>query len=122
MTMAYAHDFIGGADLAGEVGELPEWEDITLDDCGLCFRVGADETGLCQHCRARLPRVGGCGKALALVTAIGGGGNDAAPLAHLIGCTHCRAFLTDLAETGRAAALEADMQTPHAAGLAIAAA
>lgn len=122
MTMTYAHDFIGGADLAGELGELPTWEDIIEEDCGLCFRAGADETGLCQHCRERLPRLGGCGKALALVTAIGGGGNDAAPLAHLVGCADCRTFLADPAEMGRAADLEVDMQTPHAAGLAIAAA
>ena len=115
-------DFISGADLPGELGELPEWEDIIEEDCGLCFRLGADETGLCQHCRERVPRVGGCGKALALVTSVAGGGNDDAPLAHLIGCAGCRAFLTDLAEMSRAADLEANMQTPHAAGLAIAAA
>ena len=115
-------DFISGTDLPGELGALPEWEDIIEENCGLCFRPGADETGLCQHCRERLPHVGGCGKAVALVTAVAGGGNDPAPLVHLIDCTDCRSFLTTLAEMARVADLEADMNTPHAAGLAIAAA
>ena len=111
-------DFIGGTDLPGELADRDGWEDITLDDCGLCLRPGADETGLCQHCRQYLPRIGGCGGAVALVTAVAGGGNDAAPLAHLVGCAACRAFLTDLAEMARAAALEADTATPYTGSLA----
>ena len=96
----------------------PGWEDVCETACGLCFRLGADDTGLCQFCRERLPRVGGCGKAVAVVTAVAGEGETDAPLAHLIGCTDSRTFFAALAELERCA----DMEAPHAAGRPITAA
>ena len=116
--MITPHDFIGGPDLPGELHEPEVWEETIDEDCGLCFRPGAEASGLCQHCADRLPHTGGCGLAVAVVTAIAGGGNMDAPLSHLIGCGDCRMFFGTLAGMERAA----DMETRHAAGLAITAA
>ena len=116
--MIATFDFVGGSDLPGELHEPEVWEETVDEDCSLCFRPGAEASGLCQHCADHLPRAGGCGIAAAIVTAIAGGGNLDTPLAHLIGCGDCRMFFGTLAGMERAA----DMETRHAAELATAAA
>ena len=42
-------DYVGGANLLGELNEPPEWEEVVNEDRGLCFRRGAEASGLCQH-------------------------------------------------------------------------
>lgn len=113
--MITTYDFIGGVDLPGELAEPPKWEEVGEPDCGLCYRPGADpDTGLCRPCEGRVPRVGGCGRAVALVAALAGNGDTDAPLAHLIACADCRAFFGTLAAAERVA----DMETPYAMSLA----
>jgi hypothetical protein len=112
--MIATYDFVGGADLPGELAELPDWEAVSEPECGLCWQAGTDtDTGLCRVCRERVPQVGGCGRALALVAALSGGDTDA-PLVHLTRCGDCREFFGTLAAVERVA----DMETPHAAVLA----
>ena len=111
MTMTYAHDFIGSADLPGE---LDRWEALDEPTCGLCGHAGTDTgTGLCPLCLDRTPRIGGCGLGLALAAALTGT-PDGGPLVHLTRCGACREFFGTLAGV----AWVADMETPHAALLA----
>ncbi len=122
MTTAVADfDLISGVDLPGELADATVWEEVSAPVCGLCWQPGDETgTGLCPRCLARLPRVGGCGQALALVAALTGGEQDA-PLAHLTRCLDCRTFFGTLAAVERVADMEAQ-ETPHAVGLAITAA
>ena len=59
--MITTFDYVGDADLPGKQNEPPEREEVVDEDCGLCFRPGAEASGLCQHCADCLPHAGGCG-------------------------------------------------------------
>src|SRR5262249_41535985 len=117
MTFIGTVDFVGGTDLPGELTDLPVWEEAETADCPLCLRECEPEAvGLCHACLSRIPRVGGCGLALAVATALIMDGTAAqAAVAHLTACADCRDALDPAAAAVQVAYLEADMTTPHAA-------
>ena len=85
--------------------------------CAVCqqaYDVHGEDTGVCSGCARRLPGVGGCGLAVRLVAGLTAGPTNEPALAHLSTCTECRDFFDLLAETARAAWMEADTATPHA--------
>ena len=94
-------DFVSGADLPGEWTGEPDAVDYT-------------------------PSIGGCGQALVVATLVLIGKADGA-LDHLDSCPPCRVALAAVSDIERSAAALAffegrNNETPHAAGLAIAAA
>jgi hypothetical protein len=102
-------------DLPGELHDPPPWEDITEAPCPVCSADCTPQTlGLCGPCLDRLPRVGGCGLALALVAGFTPA-NAPAVLLHLMLCGDCCALFLDLGRTAEVA----QQESTYAARLAI---